>query len=181
MDKITRRTYLGEFLKQSSFALQAMEYLRDSQRKGNVLSIFFSAHSFLIHVANISKLLSPPPSTVRKYPESKDVSRQLREMFCIAKTSLLLDRTLRNHLEHFDERIYEMFRVKDEGIGYMDTNIGSLNKIKGMHRVYLMRHYDTESSTYIFQNERYNLNNLENEVAQLKEEIEKNISLNPLF
>ena len=171
MDKLTRRVYLSELYKQSYFALKALESIQSPQRtddtQEHVLSNFFSAHSFLIHVANISKLLSPPPQTVKKYPESEDVSRQLREMLSIEKTSPILDRTLRNHLEHFDERIHEMFRVKDEDIGYQDSNIGPLNKIKGKQRVYRMRHYIPETSTYIFQNERYNLKILENEVIKL--------------
>ncbi|MBA2468283.1 MAG: hypothetical protein H0V37_02625 [Chloroflexia bacterium] len=65
------------------------------------------AHAFLSHVANISKILWPPCS--RKSPIKQEVRDQrgeaLRRILGITDSSVLHGRSLRDDLEHFDERL----------------------------------------------------------------------------
>ncbi len=57
--------------------------------------------SFLSHTAMVSKLFKPAPST----PISTCRAQQLNEVLKVPDNALLLDRSIRNNVEHFDERI----------------------------------------------------------------------------
>lgn len=86
------------------------------------------AHAFLVHAANASKLLWPSSSRGRgRHPYSvEDRTRRagaMREALGIPEDSPLQSRALRDHFEHFDERL-EVWYQTDAGqrLDLLDLN-----------------------------------------------------------
>jgi len=84
-----------------------MSNLRAALQRGNTRWVFQSAHSFLIHVANVSKLFLPDRSTIRKWPDARTRGDELRRELEVTQNSPIKDRKFRNHFEHYDDRIQE--------------------------------------------------------------------------
>ncbi len=95
MDKA--QIYLGEIQTQVTFAKRAFnEYLR-AMEASDVVSVFYHAHHFLIHATNIDKLIEVDRSSFR--------GKYLAPLLSGQTIDLKQFRRLRNHLEHFDERL----------------------------------------------------------------------------
>jgi len=101
--------------------------------------IFRSVHSTLTHASCISKLLWPILPSTRRGGESKaewHARRSfmeargafLREAARVDSKSVFRERAVRNHLEHFDERIDE--RILSGGTQWILDNIGPLGSTR---------------------------------------------------
>ena len=64
--------------------------------------VFRALHSFLTHCANISRLLFPGQ---RKNHNAQRRATMLCDALDVNEDSPIADRSLRNHLEHYDERL----------------------------------------------------------------------------
>lgn len=105
MDEKTLRIFQRAVLQQCEFAFIAMNDLKFFLEQDDQNRIWYSIQSYLIAVANVSKYLWPPVGR-----KKSDGGRQLRAS--VLRASLhadqlvtLRNRTLRDHFEHFDERI----------------------------------------------------------------------------
>jgi len=106
---------------------------------------WYSAHALLSATANISKILWPSNQSTR----SQEDARQIRAGLGIDDTSPLKNRRMRDHFEHFDERI-ERFAQSD--VNYVDTGIGHRLVHSDPPAVH-MRNFDPEENSITFQNE----------------------------
>ena len=114
---------------------------------------WYSAQSLLVAVANISKLLWPAPPRRRAgenteaFEEFKKTqqanAKSLRESLNIDDSSTLKNRKLRDHFEHFDERIA---RLPDSGFNYVDTNISTPGDMQ-INNAITMRNFNPRTST----------------------------------
>jgi hypothetical protein len=96
--------YYGWIQQQCEFALYAFEEL-EGPIKDSSRSVFF-AQTIINAASNISKLFRPGKArdeSLRKY--SKERGRILRAKYGIDENEVMLDRNLRDDLEHFDERL----------------------------------------------------------------------------
>lgn len=94
--------------------------------------VFFYAHAFLTHTANVAKLLDPPDavpmprqvaSTLTKeqrrlrFEEIRsrlnERGMELRRLLGVEDGSVLLSRDMRNHIEHYDERLQSWHAASD--------------------------------------------------------------------
>jgi hypothetical protein len=75
----------------------------------------------------------------------------------------LKSRTLRNHLEHYDERIDD-WAEQTEGKRIADWNIGAISDLRKNLPTFqpteIMRHYDPDTKEFIFRGEVFNLQTL---------------------
>lgn len=99
--------YVGEIELQCSFALASFgELVERIDRQPSSLAILAYAHMLLIFGGNVSKLLFPGMS---KHKIKRQVAEQrsefLRNLCGLENVSHLKRRSLRDHLEHFDERL----------------------------------------------------------------------------
>lgn len=121
--------YLNEVRRQSLFALRALADLRLTVKRftheDDSLAVWYHAQSFVVAAAGVSKLLAPGKVQVpRRDPSGGIIPKQRRAAFqklaqkraekraetlrsCldIQNDSPLLDRKVRNAVEHFDERL----------------------------------------------------------------------------
>jgi hypothetical protein len=110
----TTQLFLGEIHRQCNFALIAYEAMKTSilimeQGDNKELDHFwYSVQSFLVAVANISKILWPTAPCGLVVPPDLGARRDnLRTLLSIDESSILKSRTFRNHFEHYDFRIEE--------------------------------------------------------------------------
>lgn len=135
MDAFLQGVYVTEIKSQCEFALNAAGQLNQAlqrmhgdnstvdSRKFFHREVFRQIHSFLTHASNVSRLLWPPVPA-KKQTETEEVYRArlsaidkvqraeiLRGLYKIQDVSPLKNRALRDHLEHFDERLDEWRRT----------------------------------------------------------------------
>ena len=134
-------------------------------------SVFMWIHHFLIHCINISKILFP---TVCKR-DSADVKKiknerkkSLARVFKNYHGSNLHDfKNLRNHLEHFDERI-DRWIINSKNHNFCDMNIshgGSL-LVEGLDKTDYFR--NLESNCFTFAGEEYELKELHRIILEIE-------------
>jgi hypothetical protein len=189
MDRFLQHVYVREVQTQCQFAINAVRSLNHALQqvgRGRELStdermawhseVFRHTHSFLTHASNISRLFWPPSVPKRKgKPPSDYVARaaltsdrgeSLRALFSLTDVSPLKDRTLRDHLEHYDERLDDWQRTsKNRNIA--SDNIGPRGAISGLSETDQMRWFDPTTNRFSFRGEEYDLQELATSVDRL--------------
>jgi hypothetical protein len=95
---------LDEVFVQCALALEhtsALGRLLTNPETRQTRMVWAHVQGFLVHAALVSKLVEPPTETT--FSEAR--KRFLREALLIDDTSAILQRSARNNVEHFDERI----------------------------------------------------------------------------
>jgi hypothetical protein len=106
--------YVREALTQLEFANRCFADFERARSSNDVEGVFFSVHHFIVHIANVDKLLDPKPNSQRAALLSGHID--------FAGVDLKTFRRLRNHLEHFDERL-DMWVANYDGQAFFDMNI----------------------------------------------------------
>ena len=168
--KFFQDTFMYELAHQCDFALISMAYLRFALNTRNLKLVFYSSHAFLTHAGNISKLLWPDKRTRNDWPKSYNRGSELRRILKIPENSPLKDRTLRNHLEHYDSRIDEWV-LTSQRHNYVDQFLGPISQIGGVEISDIMRHFDYNTYTLSFHGDSYDLLSTEKEIIKLLNQI----------
>src|SRR5215218_4140305 len=113
-----------EVERQCWFALMAHDDLHEALREDDMRRVWFSVQALLVALGNVSKLLWPIKG--RGDAERGD---RLRETLSVdADSPLRLIRIVRDHFEHFDERLDEWaldeWARTSENLDYADSNVG---------------------------------------------------------
>jgi hypothetical protein len=107
MDKFIESIYLDELISQAKSAISAVARMNITLTgQGRTDEFFRDAQDLLQHAAAMSRILWPPagksgPKTTR----AKNRGDHLRARLEINESHILKSRTLRDHLEHYDERL----------------------------------------------------------------------------
>jgi len=150
---------IGEIVFQSKIAEKAADQLNKSS---DTLEVWGAIQSILVAAANVSKILWP----ARKRYLAR--GKQLRELLGIDGDNLLSDRTLRNHFEHYDERIEDWFDSNNSSV-YMDSRIDPFEPTPLSPSKFFHRSYNPISRTLSFRNESIDLVAVLAELAEIRE------------
>ena len=122
--------------------------------------VFRSLHSLLTHASNVSRLFWPPGGDNPAAMKRKERGRMLRSKVGLPDDGHPLHkRTLRDHLEHFDERI-DLWRETSVRKNYVQDAIAPKGSIQGLEETDMMRWYDPAAKTFRFRGEEYNIQEL---------------------
>ena len=155
MNAYAHLLFLFEIETQTRFALRAARNLNRALREGRSESFWYAAQSFIVASANVSKLLwGTPRSSLDR--------RELRELLGVSDSSPLHSRLLRNHFEHFDERIERSLSATRGELNHVDQVIGDVDDVVPDE---LFRSFDPKRQTFLYGDETYELEPL---VASLK-------------
>lgn len=128
---------------------------------------WLSTESFLITVANISKILWPSPPIGSELPPEVSSRREaLRELLSVDDSSPLKQKKFRNHFEHYDFRI-EKYAKDYEDITIVDSNIGPIDSVVSGANNVVMRNFDTDKFVLRFRDEEYSINQVVTAVRDL--------------
>ena len=179
MDTFIRERYLNEVATQCRYAidagttaaavtrnlLEAPKGGGDELASGRRAEIFRSIHSLLTHASNVSRLLWPAPPRQKQGEGSAEYNArrsamlnrgsELRTVLQLAANGHVLHkRTLRDHLDHFDERLDAW--AANGRHQFANDNIGPVGAIKGFDPVNNFRWFDPVGQFW-FRGEMYDL------------------------
>jgi len=150
MEKFALQAFIYEIQHQCKFADLAFQDIVSAQHEGNADRVFLAAHSFLVAVGNISKLLWP----TKRSCEAR--GHELRELLQVGDDSVLKSRAFRNHFEHFDERL-DKWANSSKRKNFADSNIRPPGFISGLDPEDWMRNLDPTCLTLTFHGDSYSI------------------------
>ncbi len=142
--------FIGEIVNQAKYADRAAEHLKTTNDDADPVEIWGSIQSILIAAANVSKILWPP----RKRSATR--GEALRKLLDVDDRNPLSDRSLRNHFEHYDERIEDWFEGERSAV-YIDSIIDPFNSVWRRNPTNSHRGYDPLTKTLTFRGESTDL------------------------
>jgi hypothetical protein len=126
----------------------------------------------LTSTSNISKIFWPSfPSCIKdeereKYKKYQERGKYLRNLLDAKNNSPLNNRQLRNHFEHFDERLHEWFD-KSKTKNFSSRNINVIFNTSFSDDLMDMGNFDSRRNAVTFWNVKYELEPIRNEVLNL--------------
>jgi hypothetical protein len=154
--------YLWEVQTQCEFARRSFADFSGATAEGDNFGAFYHAHHFLSHAALIDKLLSPRENTRR--------AKVLAPFLSTLEIDIGPFNRLRNHLEHFDERL-DTWIDADDGRPFFDMNI--ITGSKGFPDHIALRVLDGD--VFKFMGEAFDLGALNSDVTQLYEIVRRTL------
>ena len=150
INALAEMVFIGEIVKQTKIAKRADERLQANNDNFDELEVWCSIQSILVAAGNVSKILWPS----RKSSAAR--GEKLRSLLDIDKCNILSDRKLRNHFEHYDERIEDWFE-KSRSLGYIDSRIDPLQSNFSNNNTNIHRIYNPLTQTLTFRGESIDL------------------------
>jgi hypothetical protein len=149
------QVYLQEANTQIEFAKRSYAAFQSAEASDAVVDVFLHLHHFVIHATNIDKILDTKPDT--------DRHSVLAARIDLSGIDLKPFRRLRNHLEHFDERLDRWVREYD-GHAFFDMNI--VTGTKGFPKKAFLRALDGD--TFKFHGGDYNMTELYASILEIE-------------
>lgn len=104
---------------------------------------------------------------VSKLLKSRAEGILIGDVLSIPDSSLIHDRTFRNRLEHYDERLKEWIRENGVNVNIGMYNVGPKQAINVPNLVYIS-HYDPTNRTFTFVDEDFDLGQMHSETQRIK-------------
>ena len=166
MDDKAFQVFRFEISRQCQFADIAWKYISLALRSNDINLLWYSIQSFLGAAANISKILWP--SAKQREMRGAELRSQLR----VPDGAPLEYRGIRNHFEHFDERLDSWASSPEPGL-FVDSNVGPKGAIAGIDPKDFLRNFDPASYVVSFRDEEYPLRPIEEAIKHLRAAAEK--------
>lgn len=152
------KIYLQEVDAQIQYAKMCFSAYKQAKEDNSIPLIFFHVHHFVVHVANVDKILDPKPSNPR--------SQILNASIDLTDVDLKKFRHLRNHLEHLDERLDKWIK-NHNGAAFFDMNL--VEGTQGFPDKAFLRAMDGD--IFKFYGEDYDLAELIAQLLEIEERI----------
>ncbi len=123
----------------------------------------------LTHAANLSRFFWPSrPKGEKPIIRLKNArAEKLRQAFQLSDSSPLKDRTLRDTLEHFDERLDRFLLENDAGYFIPTPIVAELEQIDEVTKIFKMA--DPHKGVFVLLGECFEYENIRNEVILINE------------
>jgi hypothetical protein len=160
MQALAEMVFISEIEWQSKIAELAANRLSAIKDNFDQIEVWSSIQSILVAAGNVSKILWP-----QKEYEAR--GKRLRELLKVEDNNMLSDRSLRNHFEHYDERIEKWFKGKSSAV-YSDL---AIDPLKSMRRNFPANHhraYDPLTQTLTFRGESFDLAAVLKELKEIR-------------
>lgn len=157
---LAEMVFIGEIVLQSKIAELAAKRLSASKDSSDQIEVWSSIQTILVAAGNVSKILWP----AKEYAERGE---RLREVLKVYDNNILSDRSLRNHFEHYDERIEDWFKKQSSAV-YSDLAIDPFKSIWGNVPSNHHRTYDPLTQTLTFRGESFDLAAVLKELKEIR-------------
>ncbi|TGV17062.1 hypothetical protein E5N72_17675 [Pseudoalteromonas sp. MEBiC 03607] len=190
MDDFLKGVYVREIKKQCEFGLAAVKYLNHAlqqlhnqelsqeERQFYHSEVFRQIHSLLTHASNVSRMFWPPIPRQKQNETDQNYEnriltidkvvrgRALKGEYGLDDNNPLKNRKLRDHLEHYDERL-DHWRNNSINRNIVSDTIGPPNAIVGPAESDMMRWFDPTRNVFKFRGEEYDLQSITTSIDQL--------------
>ena len=176
MDSHVESAYLRELGDECEFALLSLQEMNRAFKEPNgTVRVFRCAQDFLQHSGAISRILWPPPSAGAR---AKARGAHLTQALGVTDPHPLEKRSLRNHLEHFDERIDDWAEssvnrnIADRIILPRREmfNLGSIMTEKDIFRM-----FESDTLHYIFRGEEFDMQALCDGIQDIQRRVQNQL------
>lgn len=159
MDEFLQTIYLRQVTQECEYCFEAIKRLNSILERKGEGDLFREALDLVHHSAAISRIFWPPGS--RNKHSAKRAQRRgqaLRDILSLKSGHPIQDRTLRDHFEHFDERLDD-WAEHSRNRNIVDRFIGSRNAIAGdaIGDADIIRHYDPARKVFSFRGEAFDI------------------------
>ena len=161
MKALAETVFISEIVMQSKIAELAAKRLSAIKDNFNQIEVWSSIQSILVAAGNVSKILWPQE---KKYAVR---GKRLRELLKVDDNNILSDRSLRNHFEHYDDRIEKWFKGKSSAV-YRDLVIDPFKPIWGDALVNQHIAYNPLKHTLTFRGESFDLAAVLRELKEIR-------------
>jgi hypothetical protein len=144
--------FIKEIARQCEFVLLAAKGLDESVKNNDSQNGFFFIQALLTAGANISKLFW----AVDTNKQGRIERQKLRGLFGIDEYSLTTDRKMRNHFDHFDERLDDWWNINPSRRMFIDSNFGMSVGGDAVKKSDFLRNYDFKTATVNFGSDSFN-------------------------
>lgn len=161
MNNFFKTIYFEQVKQECEFCLAAVEQmnkiLEDEKAEGD---FFREALDLVHHAAAISRIFWPPRCRTKgKTARAHQRGQALRDELEIQSNHPVQNRTLRDHFEHYDERLDDWVE-NSENKNMVKKLIGSRSSIGGIDDSDIIHQYDPSTKIYAFRGEHFNLEEL---------------------
>lgn len=127
---------------------------------GDMTRLWIAIQNMLNVAANVSKTLWGQGGKLAEQREPLRASLQVDD------TSPLRDVVMRNHFEHYDERLNHWWEDSDAH-NYLDMSVMPAGAVQGMADGDMFRMFDPPTGDIVFWGQRFNVTALANEASRL--------------
>ncbi len=169
MDDFIAGVYVREILEQARLAQICFGHMNAAlRRNAEAQEVFFYAHAFLSHTANVSKLLWTGGQRGKVAVErATRRCEHLRAMLGVANITLIEKRDARNRLEHYDEWL-DTWVEESQSHNLIDMIISDPGGIAGAEPTDMFRFLDPNALTFTFRGETFNLREMATALSQIE-------------
>lgn len=164
--------YLMEVERQCKFLLLATDELERGLKGNEYNHTWYAIQNFLVAAGNISKILWPPKKGLKKgeKPDAKERRKlkrgeEIRTSLGVKDKSVLKNRKIRNHFEHYDERL-DQWVASSKRHEFVDGFIHKSNAIDEKDAIDRQRNFDRTDWIVTFRGDRHELHPI---IAAVKE------------
>lgn len=127
-------------------------------------------HEALGHAASLSRYFWPSGAGPTKRPKIKELRKaraaKLRAAFGLSESSILRDRSLRDALEHFDERLDQYLLVSDAGRYMPLPRVGDSDGLpNGVDHIFKL--VDPEREVFVMLDQRFEFGPIRGEAVRI--------------
>ncbi len=159
MDDFLLRIYLDQAKEECEAAFGAIKALNAALASSGHTDPFGPAQAFVHHAAAVSRIFWPPGARDKKARQrSQRRGELLRQAIGLHSPHAVQARTLRDHFEHFDERLDDWAeRSKNRCI--VKRLVGQRRAIAGdaISDEDIIHHYDPTTNVYAFRGEKFDV------------------------
>lgn len=162
MDDFLQEVYLGQVAAECEHCFRAIGELNDILAKKKEGDLFVPVRALIHHAAAVSRIFWPPGGKDKLARQrSQRRGDALRRALNIKSPHPVQSRSLRDHFEHFDERLDE-WAEKSKNRNIVDRLVGPCSAIGGdaISDTDIINHYDPATNTYYFRGESFNIQTL---------------------
>lgn len=171
MDDFLKRIYLQQVKQECEFCLAAVarmnEILKLEDESKN--DFFREALDLVHHGAAVSRMFWPPRCRdKKKTARAQQRGQVLRDQLKIPSNHSIQKRTLRDHFEHFDERLDD-WAENSRNKNMINQLFGSRNAVggNGIGDSDIIHHYDPVTKIYAFRGEPFDVQELVDGISDI--------------
>ena len=161
MNPLAEMIYISEIVLQTKIAQRAADRLPKDPSGFDRIEVWCSIQSILVAAGNVSKILWPPSKN------RKSRGEKLRRLLNIDKNNILANRNLRNHFEHYDDRIETWFDSQSSGV-YIDLEFDPFKPTKWQLPKSSHRSYNQVDRIVTFRGETLDLKEVLNALEKIR-------------
>lgn len=171
MDEFLERIYLDQAQKECEACLVAVQAFNSAPEKENE-DPFVYAMTFIHRAASVSRIFWPPGGFNKQLKKrSQQRGHYLRGALEIGENHPIQSRTLRDHFEHFDERLDD-WAEKSKNRVIIGALYGDRSTIEGVEDDDIILHYDPATKIFAFRGEKFDMQNLVDGIVDILSRIQ---------